>query len=202
MTCRARIDDPCPPRNARPRAIARRSSGDPCRACSEAAVALCGSFPAGGAAWAGGIGAGRRRTAHCGTGFGSFGLKGLAARVYFAFTLSVPPRPRRPGPCRDGAHHQGQERGRRATRRTAGTGWAVCAPVNRAHPAPDPHNTLRAIALYRAHRALTGTGGMRYQTDGCGPVAQRSEQGAHNALVGGSSPSGPTIAKPGERIED
>ena len=76
------------------------------------------------------------------------------------------------------------------------------APVNRAHLAPDPHNTLRAIALQRAHRALTGTGGMRYQTDGCGPVAQRSEQGAHNALVGGSSPSGPTIAKPGERIED
>jgi hypothetical protein len=28
-----------------------------------------------------------------------------------------------------------------------------------------------------------------------GPVAQRSEQGTHNPLVGGSNPSGPTIIK-------
>ncbi len=60
---------------------------------------------------------------------------------------------------------------------------------------PGSHNRLQAIALKRAARALTGTGGMRYQTGGLGPVAQRSEQGAHNALVGGSSPSGPTIAE-------
>ena len=29
-----------------------------------------------------------------------------------------------------------------------------------------------------------------------GPVAQRLEQSAHNALVGGSNPSGPTIFRP------
>jgi len=35
--------------------------GDPCEAWSEGAVARCGGFPAGGAAWAGGIGAGQRK---------------------------------------------------------------------------------------------------------------------------------------------
>jgi hypothetical protein len=42
---------------------------------------------------AGGTGPGGKGGAHCGTGCGVFGIKGLAARVYFAFTLSCPPTP-------------------------------------------------------------------------------------------------------------
>jgi hypothetical protein len=40
---------------------------------------------AGGEAWAGGSGRGKG-DAHCGTGFGAIEIKGLAVRVYFAFT--------------------------------------------------------------------------------------------------------------------
>ena len=44
-----------------------------------------------------------------------------------------------------------------------------------------------------APSGLTNASGM-LGTPQVGPVAQWLEQGAHNALVGGSSPSGPTTA--------
>ncbi len=64
--------------------------GDSGEDCSGGAVAPCGGFPAGGAAGAGGISGAGKKPSHRGTGSGAFGIKGLAARIYFSFTLSSP----------------------------------------------------------------------------------------------------------------
>jgi hypothetical protein len=80
-----------------------------------------------------------------------FGIKGLAARIYFAFTLASPSaRPccciRQSAPCPDGADHQGQEWGRGAACGRCGTGWA-----RRAHEPRmcrhRPGNRLQTVAF-------------------------------------------------------
>jgi hypothetical protein len=79
---------------------------------------------------------------------GSFGLKGLAARVYFAFTYSSPPAPATPSPAamariirgRKGAGgHAGDMRDR--------LGNAPAQDPRKSRP--RPHSMLKAIALGR-----------------------------------------------------
>ena len=117
---------------------------------------------------------------------GFFGIKGLAARVYFVFTHSSPPIPAaapatRPWP--DGANHQGQERGRGATRGTGGNGWALRRPMNRANPGPGPTAGFRRLPW--AQRPP----GPALPRDLVGP------RGAHTSLSG-NPPKGSQITGP------
>jgi hypothetical protein len=116
---------------------------------------------AGGEAWAGGSGRGEN-CAHCGTGFGVFEIKGLAARVYFAFTDSSPPAPTvAPAPASprpDGADQQGQDRGRETARGTCGNGWARRAAMTRADQGPGPATGLRRLPWVPGGLGLQGAG--------------------------------------------
>jgi len=75
------------------RAIALRSSGDSGEAWSEGPLPLAAAFRQRGGLGRGGSGRGKTAPPAVGHAPRRFGLKGLAARVYFAFTYAFPPTP-------------------------------------------------------------------------------------------------------------
>ncbi len=113
---------------------------------------------AGGEAWAGGSGRGKGG-AHCGTGFGAFEIKGLAARVYFAFihsSLSAPAvAPASAAPMARRARGRRGAGERRAG--TSGTGWAVGASMTRADRVHGPTTGFTRLPWCRAGQACTRT---------------------------------------------
>ena len=93
---------------------------------------------------------GEKNCVHCGTGFGAFKIKGLVARVYFAFTRSFSPNPPlhppvRPQPRWCGSSGAGKEpgNGARDIRDRLGTARALEPRKSR----PGPRNRLQAITL-------------------------------------------------------
>jgi hypothetical protein len=93
-----------------------------------------------------------------------FGIKGLAARIYFAFILSSPSAPAvapgQPGPYPEDASHQEQEWGRGAARGTCGTDCVLRAPVNRTYPGPDPTIRFRRLPWVPCRSCLQEWGGV------------------------------------------
>ena len=93
-----------------PKVIARRMSGDSCEEWSKGAVAPCSGFSAGGEAWAGGIRAGKKLRPLWDRIWGVWnqGVGGADLLCVYRFIPACPHRcTRPPGPCNDGASHQG-----------------------------------------------------------------------------------------------
>ena len=93
---------------------------------------------------------GEKGAAHCGTGSGAFGIKGLAARIYFAFTLASPPAPAVAPATPSAAPMARIIAGRKgAGERLAGHAGPVgqCARHEPRKSRPGPHNRLQEIAL-------------------------------------------------------
>jgi len=103
-----------------------------------------------------------------------FEIKGLAARVYFAFTLSSPPAaavaPVSPPPAARARIIRGRKRGLGAARGTCGTGRALRAPVNRADPGTGPATGFRRLPWVPGGLGPQGAGMGRIEP---GPAAGR-----------------------------
>jgi hypothetical protein len=110
---------------------------------------LAVAFRQGGAAWAGGIGAGQGKRRLLWDMIRVFWNQGVGGAHLLCVHRVIPAHRRRrirhPGPCRDGARHQGQERGRGAAGETCRTGWAMRAPMNGANPVPAPATGFRRL---------------------------------------------------------
>ena len=114
-------------------------------------LAPWGGFPAGGKVWTGGNRGRGKGGAHCGTGFGVFEIKGLAAWIYFAFILSALSTPAVAAASPSLAAMALRIRGRTgADERRAGD-MRDRLGTARAHDPrksrPGPRNRLQAIAL-------------------------------------------------------